>query len=294
MILNWQNHNRYIAYPFKEDTNLTDVSAFLTIPNNFLLDFFATYYEVADVGVVLKTIEVDGGGASVTVTFLINNSLPAVVVIPAIAVDPFESEFVVQAGSSATVRINPVFGAGVLEVMQTPAYQGNTYTFTSVIEPATVATPYKHSLAKLVAKNIDINDDEVSLPDVGEGDIKFIEGYNTIIRTNEDTLSITAAVGAGVGVPCAPMYDEVECGCGIYFINGKHPDWLGNFKFEGGKRVAVTNFPNENKVKIKTSIRNGTPTCQDPADDPGSLPPPSECVTDPLPAVLPLIFCEDN
>ena len=293
MILNWQNHNRYIAYPFKEDTNLVDVSTLLTIPNNFLLDFFATYYEAAEAGIVLKTIEVDGGGASLTVTFLIDNVQPAVIVIPAAAADPFESEFVIQSGSSSTVRLNPVFGAGALEIMQTPAYQGNTYTFTAVVEPSTIATPYKHSLTKLIAKNIDINDNETTLPDIGEGDIKFIEGYNVIIRTNEDTFNITAAVGAGAGVPCEPVYGAIDCGCGIYYINGKHPDWLGNFKFEGGKRIVVTTFPSENKIKIKTSIRNGTPTCQDPADDPGRLPS-DVCVVDPLPAVLPLTFCEDN
>jgi hypothetical protein len=295
MILNWQNVNRYRAYPFKEDALLTDVTQTLTIPNNFLLDFFATYYSAAEADVVLKTIDVALGGTAMTVTFLVNGTTPAAIMVPASALFPFEGEFVVQVGSSTTIRVNPVFGPGVTEILTEPSYQGNIYTFTAPIEQSTVASPYKHSLTKIVAKNIDVNDNEILLPDVGEGDITFIRGYNSIITSdNIDTITFGARVGAGAGQPCDPIYDAIDCSCGIYFINGKHPDWLGNFKFEGGKYIIVTNDPDTFTVKIKTTVRDGTPTCQDPADEPDRLPPDSPDCPDGLPATLPTDFCSEN
>ena len=294
MILNWQNINRYVSYPFKEDAPLTDDTTALTIPKNFLLDFFLTYYDTPESTVELKTIDVNIGGTAMVVTFLINGAFAAPVIVPLTTVTPYESEYVVQVGSSTTVRLSPVFGPGAAEILQEPGYHGNIYNFTGTeLEPSTVASPYKHTVTKLVAKNINVEGDEVLLPDVGEGDIKLIRGYNSIITSNGvDTLSFGAAIGAGAGVPCDPIYDVIDCSCGIYYINGKHPDWLGNFKFESGKYIVISNHPDTYTVKVKTSVRNGTPKCQDPADEPDRLPiPDPDCAPNALPAALPAALC---
>jgi len=268
VILNWQNTNRYVAYPIKEDSSLTDITGNLTIPNDFLMDFFATYYNAAESLVELKTIDVDAGGTFMVVTFMIGGVTPAAFVVPANAALPFEGDFVIQVGNSITTRVNPVFGPGVLAILTEPSYYGNIYTFTAQLEPSVIAAPYKHSVTKVVAKNIDIDNNEVVLPDVGGNAITFINGYNSVITSNNvDTVSFTASLGAGAGQPCEPIYDAIDCSCGIYFINGKHPDWLGNFKFEAGKYITVTNDPANYTITIKTSVREDSPKCQDPQED---------------------------
>jgi len=296
MILNWENLNRFRSYPFKEDASRKDTTDALTLPNDFLVAFTASFYGSAGATIILRTLDVAVGGASLTATFLVNGVTPAAVTIPSGAAYPFNTEYVVQSGSFSTIRVTPIFGPGVDIILANATYHGNIYTFNAEIEPSLVASPYNHALTKLIAKNIDINDNEIILPDVGEGAITFINGYNSKISSDgTDSLTFNAAKGAGAGEPCDPIYDLVDCSCGIYFINGKHPDWLGNFLFEAGKYMTVINDPSNFKVKIKTSIRNGTPKCQDPNDDPGRLPPEEPpCEPEPLPAELPVELCDNE
>jgi hypothetical protein len=296
MILNWENLNRYRRYPFVEDANLKDTTEALELPNDFLIAFTASHYDSAASTITLRTIDVAVGGTSLTATFLINGSIPVPVIIPAGATYPFNTEYVIQSGSFSTTRVTPIFGPGVDVILANATFHGNLYTFDTPIEPSLVASPYKHAVTKLIAKNIDINDNEIILPDVGEGDVKFINGFNSAISSNGvDSLTFKAIKGAGEGEPCDPYYDLVDCSCAIFFINGKHPDWLGNFIFEAGKFMKVENDPDNFKVKIKTSVRNGTPKCQDPAEDPGRLPPPEPpCEPEPLPGDLPVDLCDNE
>jgi hypothetical protein len=290
MILNWENLNRYRSYPFREDANLSDLSGSITLPNDFLVAFTASHYDSANSTIILRTLDVAVGGTSLTATFLINGTIPAPVIIPAASVYPFNAEYVVQSGSFSTTRVTPVFGPGVDIILSNATYHGNIYTFDTEIEPSLVAS------TKLIAKNIDIDDNEIILPDVGEGAVRFINGFNSAISSNGvDSLTFKAVKGAGEGEPCDPVYDLLDCSCAIFFINGKHPDWLGNFIFEAGKYMIVVNDPDNFKIKIKTSVRNGTPKCQDPDEDPGRLPPPDPpCEPEPLPGDLPVDLCDNE
>lgn len=250
----WLNLNRYRRYPFIEDDPLVDDSAVLTLPDSCVLDaYYVAYTDSFDPQLRLHQVSVDGGGASVTFTFRVETATDYVIVVPA-SLDPtYEGRVRVNVGGALQTLLRVVFGEGVAEIAANATYQGNTYTFTDkLIEPA---------VTSLQGAN------RVQLVNGYDGPIYFADGTNTRITILESAgiLRIVCSVGEGTGISCEePPSGQQACDESVYYINGRHPDWLGRFGIRAGRGMTIEMDQANNKLILKSGFDKDRPGCKDP------------------------------
>lgn len=263
-VTQWKNHNRYRSYPFVENSDMVGLFGAqpLTLPDNTLLDFALISYllEEGDYSVVLVSLSVAAGGASVTFNFMLGAFHPMPITVSAAIVPPYEAEFRLDVTPGTGWLIaRPIFGEGVVEIAADAANHGKTFTFNTLnIEPATYS-----QMAKSLVTSISV-EGGIELLD---GDVKILEGYNMKVDFNDTTneLTIGAGIGAGAGIPCSPqLTDPADCPEGIFYLNGRHPDWWGKFFIQAGPGIEVEAFPASNKIVISSLIRADKPRCKDP------------------------------
>ena len=253
----WLNLNRYRRYPFIEDDPLVDDSDVLTLPDSCVVDaYYVVYTDSVDTQLRLYQVAVDGGGASVTFTFRAGTATDYVIVVPA-SLDPtYEGRVRINVGGSLQTLLRVVFAEGVAEIAANPTYQGNTYTFTDKwLEPA---------VTSLQGAN------RVQLLNGYDGPIYFADGTNTRITILESSnvLRIVCAVGEGTGISCEePASGAQGCDEAIYYINGRHPDWLGRFGIRAGQGMTLTMDTDNHKLILKSGFDKDRPGCKDPPKD---------------------------
>jgi len=248
------NENAYVSYPILEDQPLlADTGE--ALPPSLLLDFSATIYAEVNAAPVLSEITVNPGGDGLTVVIDVDGTDKSVYV-PAGVVEYLAVTDVDPAFWSA----NLVFGEGVNDFCAD--HPGESLSFALEFEPSRVAYVNGHVVDSVAAPGED--------PLVG--DVKVREGYNFSINIVKatNTLTLSAQRGGGLGLPCnysdveAPGIPEAsDCEDYLYSINGLTPDWYGDFKLEGGPGVIVEAYPDEHKIKIKTSLLARKPGCVD-------------------------------
>jgi len=265
--IEWLNHNQYRSYPFVEDQVLQGASGgdTLDLPLDTLLDLTVLSYSGSVAEVRLISIDIHPAGASATFTFTISGG-PVVIVVSAAITPPFEGEVRVDTSPGhAGLLLRPIFGAGIGEITGNAANYGKTFLFDLLMEHSTTIAASNSWVTSIVGIE----------PGGGEteflGDVLLAEGYNIILSFNKsrNTIEIKAAVGAGLGVPCEPMLGPpADCEEGIYYINGRHPDWYGRFTLEATAGLKVTEDASANKIIFTSDIDPLRPQCNDPSGDP--------------------------
>jgi len=251
----WINQNRYRAYPFVEDSDRRSVGGSLLLTDNCVVDASLVSYDTNLTGLRLLTLAVAPGGTSVTFTFqALATSM--VIVVPGGFSGIYEGRVLVTSGSRLLRLLRVKFAEGVPVLAATPAYQGNTYTFAAAyLEPAV---------------SVQQIDTRVSSVNGYTGKIYFADGANSYISllAQQNILRISAAVGAGLGVSCEPLGGgpPQDCAESLYYINGRHPDWLGRFTIRGADGLVVDTDPANNKIVLKTGIHFDKPACKDPTE----------------------------
>ena len=257
------NENSNRSYPFIEDSDMTAVSISNTIqlPANLIIDMFFVCYNHGYDSLVLKSIEIDGGGVTLTANFEYGLSSIAVPVSAAAAV-PYQGEVIAtDFYGNTTTLLRPVFGEGVAEMCA--AYPGETFVVNDIpIEPAKTAIQNKHRVTGITAGGMPGNDRLT-------GVIYIEDGYNirTHISTQTNSLRINAAIGEGLGIPCVNLFPSpTNCDQLVYFINGLHPNWYGEFRLVGGPGITIEPDPANHKLIIHTSVDHCRPKCKDPEE----------------------------
>jgi hypothetical protein len=250
----WLNLNRYRRYPFIEDDLLVDDTNVMTVPDDCVVDaYYIAYTDVTAPELRLHSIAVDGAGATVTFTFRAGVATDYVLVVPA-TVDPtYEGRVRNTVGGALITLLRVVFAKGVGALAANPTYQGNTYTFTDkLLEPAVTSLQGANRVQRINGY---------------DGLIYFADGTNTRITLREalNVLRITCGVGEGTGISCEEG-DAGEEGCdeSIYYINGRHPDWLGRFAIRSGPGITIAVDEVSHKLTIKSGFDKDRPGCKDP------------------------------
>jgi hypothetical protein len=253
--IQWRNHNRYRTYPFIEDQILEGGG--LTLENSTIIDFYAVVY--GDFGLQVKLNQVDVAAAGATVTFRFQygpDSDPsyASIIVPGSTEDPYEGQVrIAGPDDGSVILIKAVFAEGVKIITDEPANHSMTFDFDVPVEPA------------LVSVN---NSSRVTSVSDLQGDVHFADGYNVRVSLNQNsnTLKFSAARGAGQGTPCEPFHnlEPNDCEGLVFSINGQHPDWFGNFVWQGGSSIVVLADPVNNRIVLQTPIEPDRPKCKDP------------------------------
>ena len=250
----WLNQNRYRAYPFIEDASLEDVSGALTLADNCVVDASLVSYDIALADLHLLSLAVAADGSTVTFTFRAG-AASMVIIVPGVFTGVYEGRVLVSSGGGHLSRLLRVkFAEGVPALAANPAYRGNIYSFAcAYLEPAV-------SVQQIGTRVSSING--------CAGTVYFSDGYNSSVTllAAANVLRFTAAVGAGWGISCDPLPGEpaADCGQNLYYINGQHPNWLGQFALRGASGLSVVADPASHKIMLKTSISASRPGCKDP------------------------------
>lgn len=248
----WLNLNRYRRYPLIEDEPLVDDTGVLELPDSCIVDaYYVVYSDVADQDLRLHQVSVDGGGASVTFVFRVEAATDYTLVVPATLDPTYEGRVRVTTGSSLQTLLRVVFAGGVAEIAADPTYQGNTYTFTDkLLEP---------SVTSLQGAN------RVTSINGHVGAIYFADGTSSRVTVSEslNVVRVICAVGTGTGVSCEEAGGK-SCSESIYYINGRHPDWLGRFGLRAGPGMTIDANKDEHKLILKCGFDKDRPGCKDP------------------------------
>lgn len=249
----WLNQNRYRAYPFVEDASLEATGGALTLANDCVVDASLVSYNIALADLHLASLAVAGDGSTVTFTF-VAGATSMVIIVPGVFTGIYEGRVTVSAGGRLSRLLRVKFAEGVPVLAANLAYRGNTYAFTTArMEPAV-------SVQQISTRVSSING--------YTGTIYFSDGYNSSVSLLAATnvLRFSAIVGGGLGVSCDPLPGEPpgDCSQMIYYINGRHPDWLGRFFIRGAGGLTVQTDPTNYKIILGTGIDVDRPGCKDP------------------------------
>jgi hypothetical protein len=243
----WLNSNQYRRYPFVEDADLSGPSSF-ALPDGLLLDCGAATYQDGFDALKLTQVQITQPTATkvVTLTFEYQPSGTTVTVeVPETAVHGYR----VMVGSELTHHLTCTFGVGVAELVSQFAL--GTYTFTDApeIEPALIVFHDRHRVSSVEAVGVD--------QDTLTGDIHVEAGFNCVILVTPgppwpSQVVIRASKGAGAGIPCDALDDDVlSCNDVLLRINGLPGSDDGQFNFVGGPGVEVVPDPDNNQVIIR-------------------------------------------
>ena len=249
----WLNQNRYRAYPFIEDASLESVGGALTLADNCVVDASLISYDIALADLQLLSLAVAADGSTVTFTFRAG-ATSMVIIVPGAFTGIYEGRVSVSGGGHLSRLLRVKFAEGAPVLAAAPAYRGNTYAFAhAYLEPAV-------SVQQIGTRVSSING--------YTGTIYFSDGYNSgvTLLAAANVLRFTATVGAGWGISCDPLPGEpaADCGQNLYYINGQHPNWLGQFALRGSSGLSVVADPANHKIMLKTSISASRPGCKDP------------------------------
>jgi hypothetical protein len=264
------NSNKYVRFPFVEDASMLDITATRLLPDDFIVDFsIVAYFAVVlpnqplTFPCVLDEVVVDAMGTQVQLTFIIGGVMDTVT-IPVTGMPDYYT---------ATKLVNDVNGTCVYRYSVTVSdglkkwavdNPGSDYSFSGIrLEPCTAIARNNHRVMSIRAKN------QTRLA----GDIQFREGYNVRVTLLPDfnTLRFYAVLGEGAGIPCEPLLSSsgpaANCDELIYFINGMHPDWYGQFFLQGMQGVMVEPDPSSHTIGLKTNVDRCKPACPRDFDD---------------------------
>lgn len=106
---------------------------------------------------------------------------------------------------------------------------------------------------------------------ISSGDITLIEGYQTDIQFNDQTIEVTVGRNSGIPLGCSPFFSGIvpnDCGSIISFINGASPRTSGTtITLKAGDNVQIFEDPEKSRLYIGLNFDSGD-VCQ-----PTTLPP---------------------
>lgn len=223
-----------------------------TLPNDCIIDATMVSYDADLPGLRLLSLAVAGDGSTVTFTFRAGAGTDLTLLVPGVFTGIYEGR--VSSSGPWTGLLRVEFGEGVPVLAANPTYRGNTYTFTDAYLEPSVQVQQLYNRVSSVNSQV--------------GLIYFTDGYNSTISLlkSQNVLRIAAAVGSGLGVSCDPLpgQPKTQCGESIYYINGQHPNWLGQFSIRGGDGLTVDTDPVNHKIILSTGINPNKPACKDP------------------------------
>lgn len=250
----YANTNANRAYPFIEDERLNGLG------NDVVLDArlvaYAPFGAQTTIPLTLESITVNGGGTAMTVSMAYGSSVLALAVSAA-ATDQYYEASATDVNGNLTIMLRMMFGPGVSAFCASHA--GTTVSFASPqVEPCCVVTYDRHRVTGIIGS--------YAGSERLVGAVQVEEGYNfgVTLVDGQNALLLSAGQGLGLGIPCEPLHPSTEtCEDLVYFINGLHPDWFGEFKLMAGPGIAVQSVPAENKVVISTTVDHCRPKCRD-------------------------------
>lgn len=244
--IQWLNANAYRRYPFIEDESL-DLAVGGAIADAVLLDIRAVSYTHQQQAFELASVEIlDPGGPKVAVfnfRYAISG-LGVAISVPENAALPFES----TQHNAQSHHVTCVFGSGISELFQKPAGIYHLSVFPAV-EPALVAYQPEHRVFNVRASG-PFQTDELS------GVIHVREGHNCqiAILPQRDTVQIAAVKGAGRGISCETIDDDILlCPDVLLRLNGMRAGDLGEFILLGEDGVMLVPDPDNHLISIRLS-----------------------------------------
>jgi len=266
-IAGFENIGRYIAYPFREDTNMSGVSGAGTFvfPDDVIKDL--QFYSLNnDRGSLRLQTLLPVSGASRELRFLRTIGSSAYVIALTLASGTLD-DTELEIASAGVYHMKLRLGAGV-DKLFAGAHTANTYVFDEMeIEPTLLRSEKNHYVTSMSGSNL------IRLT----GDINIKEGYNISVGVlpARNVLRLSASKGAGQGEPCEYFFSENCCehtceddptpgNCSkyIFYINGLHPDWFGNFLLQGGPGIKVSS-PGGNIVELTSTVSQEAPECEE-------------------------------
>ena len=250
----YDNANAHRAYPFIEDEQLGILNNDVVLDARLLV--YAAFGAPATIPLTLESIAVNGGGTAMTVTMQYG-SAALVLVVSAAATDQYYETSAVDGNGNLTIMLRMMFGPGAAGFCADHA--GTAIAFSSPeIEPSCVAVYDKHRVTGVAGSYA--GSERLT------GAIQVQEGYNLglALVADQNALRITAGLGLGLGIPCEVLHPTTEdCEKFVYFLNGMHPDWFGEFKLMAGPGIAIQALPAANKLVISTTVDRCRPKCRD-------------------------------
>ena len=268
MIGEYLSTNEHRNYPFKDDALLlfsTPSAGIIRFPNDCILDVqvidysynvdFVRMFRVQNIGGGVLLFSFDGYFFNEDY-MTIRYDLTFDISVSTAGVFPMT-----VSGQTADYSYTVVFGPGVSSLCNTGGLMENTGLYL-----ATAPYPFVEStLATLTnTKATSIIGTAAGSVALTSNDIALEAGYNVDISINQSDNSVTinASPGAGIGVDCSPPILAVgRCDGAVMQINGAVPDASGNINIQGGNYVTVTTDPVNHEVIIESGIESYNPTC---------------------------------
>jgi hypothetical protein len=112
----------------------------------------------------------------------------------------------------------------------------------------------------VVVDEIEILDDLDNQKRLVAGDIKLMPGFNSSMIQLNNTISINALSGLGIGKKYNDTATDI---CeGIFSINGVNPNDSGLFKIEGSNGILIFNSPESSQIVISIDPKTSVAKCQ--------------------------------
>lgn len=260
--LPYLNNNSGRSFPLIEDSDLTGVygSEEMELPPSVLLDIHLVVYTQGREPLTLKQIVVNGSGTALTAHFDYNGTA-LTVPVSAASEWPYRAEVrTSDVHDNTQILFRPIFGKGVADIAA--AFAGETIVFTDLeVESSRITVQNKHRVTGVIG----------ALPGSTRltGDVVIEDGYNiqSSLVPDQRILRLNAIVGAGLGQPCSTLLPEpTNCDDLIYYINGLHPNWYGDFRLVAGPGISIEGDAANNKILIHTSVDHCRPRCKDEAE----------------------------
>ena len=258
--IEWRNLNRYRAYPFRDDVDMS-LSNGSKLPNDVIVDAAAVHYKGTSTAFSLIAIaRNDNGDSTSTAVFTFQVGADTCTVsLPSTA-----SVQLPVTVSPSGHRVSILFDEGALTLLDV----GTSVTCDIPIQPALVIMHNRHRVATIAGTPPMSGLPDVSILKPVSGRVYARAGYNCIVEVipgNDDTLPVLrigAQYGAGEGVPCFPLSEDTEtCREALLYINGMSGSSNGDFSIVGGEGVTVTAVPEEHKIVISGKQSYQNPGC---------------------------------
>jgi len=260
-IISWTNSNQYRRYPLVDDASYAiyrvddGVISNFTFNNNVLLDFsFTTYLRAAPV-ITLPYLDITNtppAPANCRLVFSVKSGdVESLVWITVSANSTFP--ITIDSIIPGQYRLRCIIGAGVLDLCN---WDTHRYYFKDppVILPSCVVALDNHRVNAVRGSTVD----SIRLT----GDVYVEDGYNMALALNPDTntLTVTAQVGAGQGVPCDVLPTARQAIDGIVSVNELLPDTLGNINILEGSGIKIDKI-DDNTLVVKTTVDDNRIVC---------------------------------
>lgn len=245
--MNFNNENAYRAYPFVSSLAPPTLDGRPWPDFDAAIVGFGAFAVGQLAGLGLDTVENTGE----TVTYGFSNGSTSVSVP-------------VPVGFRGTIKFNSGAVSGHLCVWDQSVLPIGAFTLSRrlELEPALLVSIGSLFLRQVLFENED-EEGAVSIAGSASDAINFIDGYNSVVfaAPATNTVTITARVGAGLGIPgddgTCKCEEAEQCSGAIFSIGGANADSSGAVRLTPGTGIAVQTSPATHGINIRcTAVNN--------------------------------------